>query len=409
MSHHSAPQPFRIGIPQDTLDDLNQRLARTRWPEEVPDAGWSMGTDIAYLKKLMQHWQTGYDWRAHEAALNALPQFTAQVDGVGIHFVHVRSPEAGATPLLLTHGWPDTFQRFHKIIPLLTDPVAHGGRAEDAFDVIIPSIPGFGFSQRTPLSSGAVADLWAGLMTDVLGYERFMAAGGDLGGTITLALAKQHPELLSGIHLTDVGYPTGQEEDLSADEQEFSAYIQGWWFQQGAYAMLQSTKPQSVGVGLDDSPAGLAAWLLSFVDTGADQHDVEAAFGGRDELLTNLTLYWVTGTATSAARFYWTEAQSAWGGEGQGNWEAEGQEDGQEEEQPAAWTNASEAQVLPVPAAFALFPREGPTPRDWAARQTHLKRYTTMPRGGHFAALEEPELFADDLRAFRGELAEPSN
>lgn len=264
MKHQSnqstKPKPFRIDIPQADLDDLHARLSSTRFPDAPTDAGWSMGTDVAYLKELVAYWQSKYDWREHEAALNELPQFTAEVDGVTVHFVHVRSKVKGATPLLLTHGWPDTFHRFSRVIGLLTDPEAHGGRAEDAFDVIIPSIPGFGFSGHQAMTSSAVADLWAKLMTEVLGYRTFMAAGGDIGSGVTLALARQHPEVLIGIHLTDAGYPMGQEQDLSAAEQKFAEFIQSWWFTQGSYAMVQSTKPQSLAtasmIRLPVSPRG---------------------------------------------------------------------------------------------------------------------------------------------------------
>lgn len=382
MNHQSnqntTPRPFRINIPQADLDDLNARLASTRFPDAPTHAGWSMGTDVNHLKDLVAHWQSKYDWREHEAALNELPQFTAEVDGVTIHFVHAPSKVKGATPLLLTHGWPDTFHRFSRVIGPLTDPEAHGGKAEDAFHVIVPSIPGFGFSGHQARTSSAVADLWAKLMTEVLGYKAFMAHGGDIGSLVTLALARQHPEVLIGIHLTDAGYPLGQEPDLSAAEQTFAQFIQGWWFSQGSYAMLQSTKPQSLATALNDSPAGLASWILSFTDTGADQHDVEAAFGGRDALLTNITLYWLTQTAASSARMYLADAQATYG-------------------KPAPARSE-------VPTAFALLPREAPTPRDWVERQTRVVRYTKMPGGGHFAALEEPGLFVDDLRSFASEV-----
>ncbi len=351
--------------------------------DDVEGAGWSMGTDAAYLKELVVYWRDGYDWRKHEAELNALPQFKADIDGTTIHFVHVKGKGPNPRPLILTHGWPDSFHRFHKVIPLLTDPEAHGGKAEDAFDVVVPSIPGFGFSERKAMASSAVADLWAKLMTE-LGYERFAAAGGDVGSGVTLALSRQHPERLIGIHLTDTGYPTGHEENLSEAEQEFAQFIQGWWFREGAYAMLQSTKPQTIAFSLNDSPVGLAAWILSFGSTGAGSDDldngIERAFGGRDELLTNIMTYWVTETGGSAARTYLAEAQGTeWG--------------------------APPPLRSDVPAAFALFPREAPTPRDWVARQTNLQRYTEMPKGGHFAALEEPELFVNDLREFFGKLS----
>ncbi len=402
-----AIQPFTIDIPQETLDDLKVRLVNTRWPDEAPGAGWNMGTSLGYLKELTDYWQNGYDWRKHEAALNTLPQFTTDLGGTEIHFVHVKGKGLNPTPLLLTHGWPDSFYRFHKVIPMLSDPAAHGGKAEDSFDVIVPSIPGFGFSERTAMSSSDVADLWAKLMSE-LGYESFAAAGGDVGSGVTLALSRQHPERLTGIHLTDAGYPTGQEENLSEAEQEFAGFIGGWWFSQGAYAMLQSTKPQSVAFGLNDSPVGLASWVLSFTDTGAEAHDVEGAFGGRDELLTNIMIYWVTQTAGSAARSYLADAQAAWGGGDSSGWGEEGEASAQDwaaedtsaaESGEASWSAPTPSRNE-VPTGFALFPREAPTPRDWVARQANLVRYTEMPRGGHFAALEEPELFARDLREF---------
>lgn len=372
--------PFTIDVPQSALDDLNERLARTRWPDQVPGAGWRMGTDRDYLQGLVDHWRTGYDWRSHEAAMNATPQFTAEIDGVRVHFVRVRGTGPNPTPLLLTHGWPDSFHRFHKVIPLLTDPAAHGGSDEESFDLVIPSIPGFAFSDRTAMSSSAVADLWAKLMTE-LGYERFGAAGGDVGSGVTLALARRHPERLTGIHLTDAGYPTGQEADLSASEQEFAGFIQGWWFTQGAYAMLHSTKPQTIAYSLTDSPAALAAWILSFVATGAGEDaggkEVEAAFGGRDALLTNITIYWLTGTGGSAARMYREDAMASWGGDG-----------------------SDQAVRSAVPTGFAQFPREAPTPRDWVNRQANLVHYQELPEGGHFAALEVPQVFADQLRTF---------
>lgn len=374
-------ESFTIAIPDATLADLRERLARTRWPDEVPGAGWGYGVDPVYLKGLVDYWQHDYDWRAHEAALNRLPQFAATVDGVRIHFVHARGSGPNPTPLLLTHGWPDSFQRFHRVIPLLTDPHAHGDSAAPAFDVIVPSLPGFGFSERQALSSGAVADLWAKLMTETLGYLRFVAAGGDVGSGVTKELALRHPDHVAAIHLTDVGYPTGQEDPatLSAAEQQFAGFIQGWWFAEGAYAMLQMTKPQSLAVGLNDSPAGLLAWMLSFINTGAEGGQVEAAFGGRDALLTNATIYWATETIGSSVRMYAEDARAAWG------------------------EGATGAQRSTPPAGIALFPREAQFPREWAERSVNVQRFNRMPRGGHFAALEEPELFVQELRAFFGE------
>lgn len=373
--------PFTINIPQVTIDDLQARLARTRWTDDVAGAGWNYGVDLAYVKELINYWQHGYDWRKHESELNAFQQFKAEVDGVNIHFIHERGTGPNSTPLILTHGWPDSFYRFHKIIPMLTNPEQYGGKAEDSFDVIVPSVPGFGFSERTAMASSAVADLWAKLMTE-LGYKHFVAAGGDIGSGVTKELALRHSQHVSAIHLTDVGYPTGQEDSstMSEAEQQFAGFIQGWWFAEGAYAMLQMTKPQSLAVGLNDSPAGLLAWMLSFVNTGADSNKVEAAFGGRDALLTNTMIYWVTETIGSSVRMYAEDARATWSQEG------------------GAEMRSS------VPAGIALFPREAQLPREWGERSVNVQRFTTMPRGGHFAPLEEPELFVEDIRAFLADL-----
>jgi epoxide hydrolase len=366
-------KPFHIDVPQAVLDDLRERLARTRWTEPLEGAGWMYGVDQAYLKDLADDWQH-FDWRTQEAKLNAFAQFRADVDGVSVHFIHEKGKGPNPKPLILTHGWPDSFYRFYKIIPMLTDPARFGGDPNQSFDVIVPSIPGYGFSDRKPMSSSAVADLWAQLMTE-LGYSQFAAAGGDVGSGVTMALASQHPDRVTAIHLTDAGYPTGQEADLSEDEQQFAGFIGSWWFQEGAYAMLHMSKPQSLAHALNDSPVGLAAWIVSFINTGADEHEIDAAFGGRIELLTNLTIYWATETIGSSVRSYMEEAMASYGG--------------------GAATGRSS-----VPAGFALFPREAPTPRDWVARHVNLQHYTQMPRGGHFAALEEPQLFADELRSF---------
>jgi len=372
--------PFTIVIPQSTLDDLQDRLTRTRWPGADADAGWGYGTSLSYLHDLVDYWQHSYDWRTHEARINRFAQFTADIDGVRIHFIHERGGGTNPTPILLTHGWPDSFYRYHKIIPMLTDPESYSGTADDSFDVIVPSIPGFGFSSHAVMTSSAVADLWAKLMAE-LGYTSFIAAGGDMGTRITKALALQHPDVVMAIHLMDVDYPTGREDPstMSEAEQAFARFIQGWWFSEGAYAMLQATKPQSLSFALNDSPVGLASWFVSFINTGAENHKIDDAFGGRDDLLTNLTIYWATQTAGSAARMYLEDAR-------------------------AAYAQQGEPKRSDVPAAVAVFPREAQTPREWAERTLNVQRFTKMPRGGHFAPLEEPELFVEDLRVFIAEV-----
>lgn len=360
--------PFQINISQEVLDDLQARLARTRWPEKPAAGGWTSGTDIAYLKELTAYWQTQYDWRKQEAELNHLPQFTIALDGTGVHFVHVKSKKSNAPALLLTHGWPDSFFRFYKVIPML---------AED-FDVVVPSIPGFGFSDPVALSSDTVATLWSKLMKDVLGYDTYFAAGGDIGSIVTKSLANQFPKQVKAIHLTDVGYPTGQEDmsTMSAPEQEFASFIQRWFFAEGAYNMIQSTKPQTLAFGLNDSPVGLAAWILEKFKTWSDHKDnLESCFT-KDELLTNIMIYWVTQTIYASVRMYQVDAGSMWSG-----------------------VPFSE-QYVKTPAAVAVYPAEAPVPIEWAQRKVNVQRFDKKARGGHFAALEVPEEWSNDLKSF---------
>jgi pimeloyl-ACP methyl ester carboxylesterase len=368
-------QPFRIDIPQSVLDDLQRRLARTRWTAEVEGVGWDYGTKFSVMKELVEYWQHGYDWRKQEAALNTFAHFRTEIDGTGIHFIHERGRGPNPIPLLLTHGWPDSFYRYHRIIPMLTDPERFGGSAEDSFDVIVPSVPGFGFSDRKAMADGEVADLWLKLMQDVLGYERFFASGGDVGANVTKALAYKYPHALTAIHLTDVSYPTGQEDfsTFTPAEMEFAQFIQGWWMQEGAFAMQHMTKPQTLAYGLTDSPVGLAAWILSFGSGSGGDKFVERM--DRDELLTNIMIYWVTRTIGSSVRSYYAGAHA----------------------QPAIPLGAR----VEVPTAIGHPVEDAPLPREWAERNANVYRYNELP-GGHFAAWEEPEAFAADLReAFR--------
>lgn len=373
-------KPFQINIAQETLDDLRMRLAHTRWPDEIEGTGWEYGTNLSYLKELVAYWQAGFDWRAQEAALNRFAQFRTEIDGLGLHFIHERGRGERSLPLLLSHGWPDSFYRFYKVLPMLTDPEAHGGKAEDAFDVVVPSLPGYGFSDR-PTRKGVgqekTATLLNRLMTETLGYERFGAHGGDVGSGITERLATAHARSLVGIHLLDVPYWhlfTAPPDDPSKAEQQYLETGQQWSMTEGAYAMMQSTKPQTAAFGLNDSPAGLAAWLVEKFQSWSDcGGNVETQFT-KDELLTNLTIYWATETIRSSFTPYFE----------------------QEENPPEnAW------KPLDVPTGIAIFPKDiVPAPRAYAERLYNVQRWTEMPRGGHFAALEEPELFVEDLRAF---------
>lgn len=375
-------QPFTIAIPQATLDDLRERLAHTRWLNEAEKgAGWTYGVAQEYMKELVDHWQRQYDWRIHEAALNRFAQFKAEVDGVGIHFIHERGKGPNPTPLLLLHGFPDSFYRYHKVVERLTDPAKYGGDPNNSFDVIVPSIPGTGFSDPVTLDDDANADLFASLMTQVLGYPTFISAGGDHGAIITQALARRHPELLIGIHLTDVGYPDQNTDfsTLSPAEMEMAQWVQRWFMEEGiGVNMVMATKPQTVAYGLNDSPIGLAAWIISYSSSGEKGKEEFKTRFNADELLTNITIYWVTETIFSAARAYYANAHVA-SGSGIG-------------------TSAS------VPAAVAHCPYDPPLPREWAARQVNLVRFTDFPRGGHFMAWEEPELYTGDIQDFARQL-----
>jgi pimeloyl-ACP methyl ester carboxylesterase len=372
-------KPFKIEIAQSVLDDLQRRLKQTRWTDEPNDAGWNYGTNPKYLRELVDYWQNRYDWRKQEAELNKFEHFKTHIDGIDIHFIHVRGKGPNPKPLLLTHGWPDSFYRFYKVIPMLTDPARHGGDPSKSFDVIVPSIPGFGFSGHVALSHDDTADLWAKLMTDVLGYKTFVAAGGDMGTGITKSLANKYPQLVKAIHLTDVGYPNGTEDwsTMSPAEQEFGQVIMRWWYTEGAYNMVQSTKPQTLGYGLNDSPVGLASWILEKFNTWSDNRgNIENSFT-KDELLTNIMIYWVTETINSSIRTYLETGRASYSETGA----------------------PKPVQRVEVPTAVATFPGEAPLPREWADRMANVKRFTKMPKGGHFAALEEPEAWVEDIRA----------
>jgi pimeloyl-ACP methyl ester carboxylesterase len=390
-SEHMDIQSFKIAVPQVMLDDLHDRLARTRWPDEAEGTGWNYGTNLDYLKELVTYWQNEYDWRKHEHELNHLAQYKAEVDGMGIHFIHMRGNGPNPTPLLLLHGWPDSFYRFSKIIPMLTDPARFGGKPEDAFDVIVPSLPGFGFSDRphTPggMKSLHAAELLATLMHEVLGYQRYAVAGGDIGSRVARLLALAHPEQVLGLHLTDIGFPREiafppEVTNPSPAEGRFLGSAGMWFFQEGAYAALQTTRPQTISYALTDSPVGLAGWIVEKFRAWSDcDGEIEKSYT-KDELLTNIMIYWVTGTISSSVRLY--------------------HEDGL---QSAPQLTAG--QYIEVPTGVATFPKDLTyPPRELGERFLRIARWTEMPRGGHFAALEVPELLAEEMRAFVRPLCE---
>ena len=374
-------QPFTINIAQSVIDDLRERLARTRWPDEIAGAGWDYGTNLEYLKSLVDYWQHTFDWRAQEAMLNQFAQFRADIDGFGIHFIHERGKGPRPLPIILTHGWPDSFFRMYKVIPLLTDPASHGGDPADAFDVIVPSLPGFGFSDRPRergMTSVRIAEMWARLMTEALGYQRFAAAGGDWGSGVTRNLALVRPDQVAGIHLTDVGSPSSlpAEPEQSEAEKRYLSAVRQWRMQEGAYGMLQKTKPQTLAYGLNDSPAGLAGWIVEKFRSWSDcDGDVERRYS-KDELLTNIMIYWVTETINSSVRTYYEATHNM-------------------------TSLLKPGQRVEAPTGVAIFSKNlSSPPREWAERSVRVERWTQMPRGGHFAALEEPELLVEDLRAF---------
>jgi len=369
-------EPFEIKVNKETINDLSNRLALTRWPDELEGINWNQGANLDYMKELIDYWQNEYDWWRMEAELNKYSHFIAKIDDSNIHFIHEHGKGPNPTPIILTHGWPGSFFELYKLIPLLTDPESYGGDPDNSFDVIIPSLPGYGFSDR-PHKSGMgslrrTAGLWAKLMTDELGYKRFASAGGDFGAVVTQHLAESYPELLIGIHLTYIGvyFSTPEESELSEAEKIYLKNIQQWVMFEGGYMMIHSTKPQSLSYGLNDSPVGLAAWITEKFQSWTDKEEVIGHIS-KDELLTNIMIYWVTQTISSSMRTY-------------------------SEEMPGKLEP-----LPPVPAAFAAFPDDiNPPPREWVERRINLKQWTEMPRGGHFAALEEPELYANDIISF---------
>ena len=374
---------FRVNVPDEELDDLRRRLVSTRWPERETVDDWSQGVPLAYLRELCRYWAEEYDWRATEARINALPQFRTEIDGIGVHFLHVRSPHPEALPLIVTHGWPGSIVEFLKVIGPLADPISHGGDAADAFHVVCPSLPGYGFSER-PAKPGwgveRIAAAWADLM-DRLGYERYGAQGGDWGTSVSTSLAQQHPDHVAGIHLNPplAAPDPATFDDLTAGERAALADLERAQEWESGYAIEQSTRPQTLGYALTDSPAGLCGWIVEKFRAWTDCDGNPENALTRDEMLDDITLYWLTRTPASAARLYWESFKAV-----------------------AARFTSGTVDTVTVPTGASIFPKEIPRPsRRWAERRfTDIRHWSELDRGGHFAAFEQPELFVDEVRAF---------
>jgi pimeloyl-ACP methyl ester carboxylesterase len=370
-----AVVPFVIDVPQADLDDLNERLRRTRWPEAETTGDWTQGVPLDYTRQLCEYWRDRYDWRASEARLNGFPQFRTEIDGVPIHFLHVRSPHPGALPLVMTHGWPGSVVEFGKVIGPLTDPTAHGGDAADAFHVVCPSLPGYGFSGK-PARPGwgvpHIADAWDSLMTR-LGYSRYGAQGGDWGSQVTTAIGVRHPDHLAGLHLNMVGFFPDPDtmNDLTEAEQAALASLKHYERWDSGYSKQQSTRPQTIGYGLTDSPAGLCAWIIEKFRSWTDCDGDPANVLTRDEMLDNVMLYWLPATGASAARLYWESFR-----------------------RPVT-------DQVHVPVGCSIFPKELLRPSlRWASKQfPQLHYWNELGNGGHFAAFEQPTTFVTEVRA----------
>ena len=367
-------EPFTIEVTDAAIDDLVDRLRRTRWPEAETVDDWSQGIPLSYTQDLCRHWAEDYDWRATEARLNALPQFRTEIDGLGIHFIHVRSPHPDAVPLILSHGWPGSVIEFLKVIGPLTDPTAHGGDAADAFHVVVPSLPGYGFSDK-PTEPGwdlaRIASAWVELMGR-LGYERFAAQGGDWGSMITATLGTNHPGSLIGIHVNmPMVLPDPEQmEDLTDLEISAMAGLDHYLTWDNGYSTQQSTRPQTLGYGLVDSPAGQCAWIIEKFWAWTDNDGTPDSAIAHDELLDNVMLYWLPATGASSARLYWESLRNL------------------------------DFSEVGVPSGISIFPKEiFRTSERWAAKRfTDLRHFGVLDRGGHFAAFEQPEAFVAEVR-----------
>lgn len=379
---HPAPRPFTLAFPDAALEDLRTRLALTRYPEPGSGAPWQTGTDLSWLRQLVDYWRDDFDWRAQEARLNAFPQYKVRLHGIDLHYLHVEGKGPAPMPLLLSHGWPGSVFEFTELIPRLTDPVRFGGRAEDAFTVIAPSLPGFGLSfepGQPRFSAEQIADCFASLMTDVLGFQRFGAQGGDWGSFVTSRLAYAYPQALNGIHINFM--PLRRDAGLfdattDPDALRYADELKVFLAEEAGYQMIQGSRPQTLAYALTDSPAGLAAWVAEKFRGWSDcKGDVESVFT-KDEILANISLYWLTGAIGSSFWPYYARAHGSW--------------------------PIPPGSAITVPTAYCQFPFEIlRPPRSLAARTyTNITRWTVMEQGGHFAAMEQPDALASDIRAF---------
>src|SRR5689334_2366475 len=374
------PEPFTLRVPDEAIADLRERLARTRFPDQAPGAPWAYGTDVGYMRELVDYWRDGFDWRAQEARLNAFPQYRVPLHGIDLHFLHVPGQGPDPCPLLLLHGWPGSVVEFLDIIPRLTDPARFGGDPADAFTVVAPSLPGYGLSfqpGQKRFGIEEIANCVADLMTETLGYRRFAAQGGDWGGFAASRLGYAHADKLIGIHLNLLAVRRDPKmvADPTPEEKLYLGQLAHWLKEETGYQWIQGTRPQTLAFGLSDSPAGLAAWIVEKFRRWSDcDGQVERRFT-KDELLTNVMIYWITGAINASFWPYYARFHSPW---------------------PIA-----DGHRIEVPTGYAAFPKEiVRPPRAWAERMYNIRRWTVMPSGGHFAAMEEPAALADDLRAF---------
>ena len=377
----AAPTPFRLHVGENVLADLKSRLARVRWPDEVPDNHWKYGTDLPYLKSLVEYWRDRYDWRKHEAEFNRFKQYKVGLAGINVHYIREEGKGPKPMPLLISHGWPGSVHEFHKLIPMLTDPVRFGGDAADAFTVVAPSLPGYTFSfapNQQRFSVEQIAEVFAELMTGVLGFERFAAQGGDWGAFVTSRLGYAYPERLAGIHinLLSLRRDTPLSEQPTEDEKLYFEQRAHWMKEEVGYTWIQGTKPQTLAYGLTDSPVGLAAWIVEKFHTWSDHEGDLDGYIGRDAMLTNIMLYWVTGAIGSSFWPYYARMHGPW--------------------------PIPDGARIQVPMGYAEFPKEILRPPRSLAEKMYadIRRWTRMPKGGHFAALEQPELLAQEIREF---------